>query len=169
MAQGEMPPPSNPLADIEAAHDTLSLNIMSGNQVSARTTAVLKHLKQPAPSDETASKPVLVCLRARASVVNKLVTITEIVKRQLATEKVKVFQYNVLGSEMITMKPKSAAGKDGKGGADGDAGEEDEKEAFEVMGGKEKVRNVPTLTVYLSLAAVQKLRRQYGEQTNMDK
>lgn len=162
MAQGEMPPPSNPLADIEAVHDTLSLNIMSGNQVSARTTAVLKHLQKPVTDDGTASKPVLVRFRARANVVNKLVTITEIVKRQLATETVKVYQYSVLGSEMITLKPKDAVGKDGKGSADGDAGEEDEEEAFEVMGGKEKVRNVPTLTVYLSLASVQKLRRQYG-------
>ncbi|KAF4553321.1 Hypothetical protein D9617_7g030480 [Elsinoe fawcettii] len=154
------------LSTLSTSHNLLSLNITSSNPIAARATTILKHF-HPTTDDNTKSRPLLVCLSARASAANKLITITEIVKRQLATEKVKVYQYSMLGSEMITLKPKPDAAKAKDSARGGEEGEESEGEAFETMG-KKKVRNVPTLTVYLCLESVARLRKGYGEQTNMD-
>ncbi|KAG8624718.1 hypothetical protein KVT40_007785 [Elsinoe batatas] len=161
---------NSPPPDFGESHSLLSLNILPSNPVNTRATSILKHLR-PATFDKP-TKPVLVCLTARASAANKLITITEIVKRQLATEGVKVFQYSVLGREMVTLpsekKAKSGGkGKEGKKAGREEDGEED-GEAFEVMAGKEKVRSVPTLTVYLGLESLKELRKGFGEQTNMD-
>ncbi|PNS19561.1 hypothetical protein CAC42_7405 [Sphaceloma murrayae] len=170
MVESDGPGP-NALADILAAHNTVTFKIAPGNKVTDRTSSVLKSLKSVSNGDAIPEKPPLVCLHARGDVANKLVTVTEIVKRQLASEGTKVYQYSVLGSEMVKTKQKA----DGQGrgvsagrGGDDDAGEEvEDADAFEVMGGKEKVRNMPILTVYLVLAPIQKLKRLHGEQTNM--
>ncbi|KAF2220103.1 hypothetical protein BDZ85DRAFT_31843 [Elsinoe ampelina] len=163
-----------PLPDLEKTHSLLSLTILPSNPVSTRATSILKHLRS-APTSNKSKQPVLLRLTARASAANKLITIAEIVKRQLATEGVKVFQYSVLGRETVTLPNKTdvkvkVKGKRGAVGGEAEAelDEEEDGEAFEVMAGKEKVRSVPTLTIYLGLESAKELRKGFGEQTNMD-
>lgn len=131
---------------LSAKYNVLSLSVISSTAISNRTSALIQHLKSPA-SD---SKPTLVALHAKAQVANKLISIVEIAKRDLKESDRKIFQYNALGSELIESKP-----------SENRSLSEDE-DAFEPMNQKPTVRNMPTMTTYLSLSSIKELKDAYG-------
>lgn len=133
------------------AYNTLCLPVASSTQISSRVTAILDHLKT------TGTKSSLVRLDGRPGVSNKVVSIAEIAKRELAA---KVYQYNQLTSTKITVKPKTTDNSNGKDGtSDGD---KDDDDAFQAMAAPDKVHDVPVLSIYLSTSSVDSLRKQLG-------
>ncbi|OBT82899.1 hypothetical protein VE02_08581 [Pseudogymnoascus sp. 03VT05] len=116
------------------------------------------------------AKPVIVIAWAKARSAGKLVSVVEVVKRELGAEGGVWFQYNGLGEGFVGVARDGGEGEDGGGDGEGDV----EEEGFEKMKtrieraieGTEKVRIVPVMTVYLSRVRVEALREAYGEQTN---
>ena len=104
---------------------------------------------------------------AKAKSAGKLVSVVEVVKREIGGEGGVWFQYNGLGEGV------GGVPRDGEGGEGDGEGEEDvemEEEGFEKMKtrieraieGTEKVRSVPVMTVYLSRVRIEALREAYG-------
>ncbi|CZS95994.1 uncharacterized protein RAG0_05479 [Rhynchosporium agropyri] len=129
-------------------------------------------------------------LYAKAPVACKLISVAEIAKRQIAKEGGKWFEYCCVG-EVVTPitkpekeKPKEkkkvdVEDRDQEGGKNREGSEEDEEdeaEAFEVMKtpferaleseGRQKIRALPVMSLYLSRGRISSLRTVYGEQTN---
>lgn len=141
--------PSTP--DLSAKYTVLQLSVISSSSISNRTTSLVNHIKST-PAD---NKPPIVALHAKAAVANKLISVVEIAKRELKDNDQKVYQYNVLGSELIHSAPAT------KDAVDQDAMSDNEP-AFEKTEERSTVRNVPTMTIYLSLASVKELKQAYG-------
>jgi hypothetical protein len=137
--------------DLSAKYTVLQLSVISSSSISNRTTSLITHIKST-PAD---SKPAVVALHAKAPVVNKLISIVEIAKRDLKADNQRIYQYNALGSELVQSTPVT------KDGTDQDAMSDDEP-AFEKTEQRTTVRNVPTMTTYLSLASVKELKQAYG-------
>merc|ERR1711967_181476 len=108
----------------------VQLNVLSSTQIASRTSKIISHLEGQPGED---GKPTVVSLTARAKAASKLISIAEIVKRDLAAREVRCYQYNALDSELADIprdrRPKQPA--DPVGGAEED---EESDEAFETMG-----------------------------------
>ena len=141
--------PANP--DLSSKYTILQLSVISSSSISNRTTSLISHI-QSTPAD---NKPAVVALHAKAPVVNKLISIVEIAKRELKGNNQKVYQYNALGSEVVQSTPAT------KSATDQDAMSDDEP-AFEQTEQKTTTRNVPTMTTYLSLTSIKELKQAYG-------
>jgi hypothetical protein len=137
--------------DLSAKYTVLQLSVISSSSISNRTTSLISHIKST-PED---SKPAVVALHAKAPVVNKLISIIEIAKRDLKDNGQKVYQYNALGSELVQSTPAA------KPATEQDAMSDDEP-AFEKTEQKTTVRSVPIMTTYLSLTSVKELKQAYG-------
>lgn len=137
--------------DLSAKYTLLQLSVISSSSISNRTTSLVTHIKST-PAD---NKPAIVALHAKASVANKLISIVEIAKRDLKENALKVYQYNALGSELIQTTPTT---KD----ATVQNAMSDEEPAFEKVEQRTAVRNVPTMTTYLSLTPIKELKQAYG-------
>lgn len=137
--------------DLSARYAFLQLSVISSSSISNRTTSLITHIKSTAAD----SKPAVVALHAKASVANKLISIVEIAKRELKDNGQKVYQYNALGSELVESAPAA------KPATDQDAMSDDEP-AFEKTEQKITVKNMPTMTTYLSLTSVKELKQAYG-------
>lgn len=122
-----------------------------------------------------APKPVIVIAWAKAKSAGKLVSVVEVVKREIGGEGGVWFQYNGLGEGIGGVPREGAEDEGGDGGegeerADGDVEIEMEEEGFEKMKtrieraieGTDKVRSVPVMTVYLSRVRIEALREAYG-------
>jgi len=143
-------------------HIITSLSVASGTQVSTRVSDIIKHLNH-GPKDD--GKPVILGLSTSSRNANKLITIVEIAKRELASNGAQLYQYNALGSETIKVERKAKQFKEKS--KDASLGVDDQSDdAFETMGendgGGEKIRLVPTMTTYLSSASIKELKMQYG-------
>jgi hypothetical protein len=137
--------------DLSAKYAVLQLSVISSSSISNRTTSLIRHVKSR-PED---NKPAIVALHAKAPVVNKLISIIEIAKREMKDNGQKIYQYNALGSELIQSTPAA------RPATEQDAMSDDEP-AFEKPEQKTTVRNVPTMTTYLSLTSVKELKQAYG-------
>jgi len=147
-------------ARFEQRYDLLKLKVLSSSQISSRIASVISKITQP-----KAAKPTIIILSARANVANKLISIVEIAKRELASQNVKFFQYNALTSELIDI-PRDSRKKTSGSNVRAE-GEEDEQsdDAFETTGvptSATKKRSVPVMTVYLATAPVKELKAQFG-------
>jgi hypothetical protein len=140
--------PSTP--DLSAKYEVLQLSVISSSSISNRTTSLITHIN----STSADSKPAVVALHAKAPVANKLISIVEIAKRELKDNNQKVYQYNALNSELVQSTPVA------KPATDQDAMSDDES-AFEKTEPQTTVRNVPTMTTYLSLTSVRELKQAY--------
>ncbi|KFY48832.1 hypothetical protein V495_00995 [Pseudogymnoascus sp. VKM F-4514 (FW-929)] len=156
-------------------HTLHTTQIISSTKMQTKISTLLSQLRSFSFAAPAASqKPVIVIAWAKAKAAGKLISVVEVVKREIAGEGGVWFQYNGLG-EGISGVPRDKE----DGGEEGD-GEEDvemedvEEEGFEKMKtrieraieGTEKVRSVPVMTVYLSRVRIEALRGAYGEQTN---
>lgn len=150
-------------ASLDAKYDLIRFNVRGGTQISSRATAVISHLTS-VPAE--GAKPVMVVLHASSREGNKLISIVEIAKRDLASKKIKFCQYTALSSNVVEVerKPKPA-GPALPSINQEDAAETDE-EAFQTMGATEetgkKKRSVPAMTVYMSSLFVKELRDEFG-------
>lgn len=153
---------------LEQSHSLVKFSIHSSTQISRRTSAVLSNLQGPPPQTtgggetETNHKPIIiVALTAKPHATNKLISIVEIAKRDLASKNLRCFQYCALSSEMVDVARKKAKANAG-GGEEGSESDE----AFETMGerelGETKKRNVPVMTIYLSTRSVRELKVALG-------
>ncbi|EME44376.1 hypothetical protein DOTSEDRAFT_24430 [Dothistroma septosporum NZE10] len=159
-------------SSLQAKYDLVKLSVLTSTQISTRTSAVLAKFSRPGDETENSDptttparvgndngKPVIVALSAKPKAASKLISIVEISKRELASTKVKCFQYNALGSDIVEIERKSKKGDD----------ESESDEAFETMGAvplsEKKKRSMPVMTIYLAITPVRELRIAYGEQT----
>lgn len=164
------------LTELEKTHNVTTMSIVSSSHIQQKVTRALEILSEY-PTIAPA-KPKVVMLHAKAPVASKLITIAEIVKREIAKDGGKWYQYNRLGQVMEEKKREEHVGKRKKkvGGADeemadhedGGEGQESEEE-FETMKtpferaieGKPKVGAVPVMTIYLSRVRVDSLKKDY--------
>ena len=144
-------------------YNLVKLNVISSTQISNRTSAVAAKLG----TASVEGKPVIVVLSAKSKAANKLVSIVEIAKRELAAQGTNCFQYNVLTSEMTEIKRNARESSDV---ATEDAARpingSDSEAAFETMGTRDEIgstkRLVPVITTYLCTTSVKELRTAYG-------
>lgn len=183
-----------PLHDeLERTYATTTISVISSASIQKKATRALEVLALHETSKDTRmggqegeKRDTLVVLHTKAKVASKLITIAEIVKREVGEKGGKWFQYNAVGSFVETLpakpvpdtKAKSTSNDKHKTGTNGteeaEADEEGEEESFETMKtpferaieGTPKVNAVPTMTIYLSRVRIETLRKEYGEQTN---
>jgi len=150
---------------LDKKYNIVKLSVLQSHQVSARTALVAKNLTTPHESGKT----TICCLHTKARTANKLISIVEITKRDLVSQGVKIYQYNALSSEIVSLETstKQPAQKDTKkNGTEAEMmDDEAEEDAFQTMNQKEqkeKIRAVPVLTVYLCTEPVKTLQHAYG-------
>lgn len=83
------------LAELKPKYEVKTLSVISSTTISQRVATILEHLGRFHPWDK-AVLPGVVLLYARASAVNKLITIAETVRRRINEADQKWFQYNRL-------------------------------------------------------------------------
>ncbi|OQO03050.1 hypothetical protein B0A48_11334 [Cryoendolithus antarcticus] len=155
---------------LESKYTLARMRIRSGTQVSTRTTQVISKLSTPTPED---SSPILVVLQANNRDANKLITVTEIAKRELLLKGIKTFQYTALSSQMIDVERKPAP-RPPTANAAGDEDGEISDDAFQTVGEVDikalgpKKRAVPVLTVYLATKPVKELKAEFGNEDEID-
>lgn len=167
--------------NLAKSHELTTMSILSSSHIQQKVTRALSLLSvYPAISS---AKPAVVMLHAKGKAAAKMISIAEIVKREIAGMGGKWFQYNQVEQVMEEKKsspPKEKENSNTKGkekdGEDvdeevGDHDQSDEEEgAFETMKtpferaieGTAKVRAVPIMTIYLSRVRNESLRREYG-------
>lgn len=172
------------------SYNVATMQIISSSKMSAKVARSLDTLVLgKIDMADVKCKPGLVVMYAKAPVSGKLISVVEVVKREMGQKGRKWYQYSALSETMVVIprqKPKSAQkkgkvemeGKEGNGCGEMEIdGEEDEESYFEtlktkqerVLEGTDRVRAVPVLTVYLSRVPIEKLKQKYGEQTNAKK
>lgn len=158
MALGSAAPAADKLA---GKYNLIHLSVISSSPIASRTSAVIQHLTTQ-PNENP--KPALISVSAKAPVANKLISIIEIAKRELARNQANMYQYSALSSETVPLNQLKGRmkRKTGDGGQKGNRDVESEEDAFETMGEKEQIRAVPVLTVYLSTVRIQELKEAYG-------
>ncbi|KAI6709589.1 hypothetical protein JHW43_007859 [Diplocarpon mali] len=178
-------------AGLASTHEVATMSVVSSSRMQKKVARALQVLRAdagegvPAPAGERRRGRV-VMLYAKAPVVAKMISVAEIVKREVAKVGGQWFQYCVVGDVLEDRKEKGKGkGKEkgkGKGKAEGDMGreegeegeegeeEEEGEEGFETMKtpferaneGRPKVRAVPNMCLYLSSARIEGLRAAYG-------
>jgi hypothetical protein len=172
---------SPPVDDLATDHEVTTMSILSTAHIQQKVTRVLGILST-FPHIPPA-KPGVVLLHSKASVASKMITITEIAKREITKSGGKWFQYSRVESVMVEEKkgPKktdmkletATKGKEEDSmvvtGMD-DPESEEATEAFETMKtpferaieGRPKLRAVPVMMLYLSRIRIDSLRKAYG-------
>ncbi|CAK4026585.1 hypothetical protein BTJ68_09657 [Lecanosticta acicola] len=131
-------------------YNLVNLSVLSSTQISNRTSAVLSNLQ--AEDSDNQSRTPIVALTAKPKAAPKLISIIEIVKRDLASKNIKCFQYNALKTEYVRM-------------LDDAGGSADVLETMPGARGTDRGREVPLMTIYLSTVSIRELKAEYGEQT----
>lgn len=141
---------------LQRDYNLVKLSVLTSTQISNRTSAVVTNLR-PENADEEKSalaKKTIVVLTAKSKAAPKLISIVEIVKRELASKNVKCFQYNALSSQHVRIP---------KGGEDAEAeGSGDGPEPMDAAIGGDETQKVPVMTVYLSTVPVRELKAAHG-------
>jgi hypothetical protein len=166
------------LTSLMESYTVATLNIISSTKIQAKVArtldTVLKRFSFTGPA-----KPNIVMLYAKAPVASKMITIIEIVKREVESAGGKWYQYNRLDTEVNVYSRKAAGAKTGNEVVDGNmevdveknGGESsDEEPAFETMkttvekvtGEGSKSRVMPVMCIYLSRVRIEKLKAAYG-------
>lgn len=127
------------------------MRIISSSKMNAKISRSLSTLLGTIDLSDIKCKPGLVVLYASAPVGSKLVSIVEVVKREIEAEGKKNggkvgrwWQYSGVGEEIVEVRPQGKGGKKGKGGSssqpielDDEEGEKMDLDAEEKEGGKE--------------------------------
>lgn len=186
-------PPSSSLfpSEIEALKVKYILHthsITSSSKMHTKVVSVLSQLTNEASAavDHTdapkrAERATIVALSARSKAATKLVSVVEVVKRELDGRGLGWWQYSGVHGVLDEMGGKDGSGADSAGlrgkkrtrESEGESeGEEDgEEEVFEKMRvpgeeERQKVRQIPVITIYMSRTPVPELRRRFGEQAS---
>lgn len=166
--------------ELEKTHDVTSMSIISSSHIQQKVTRALDILSEY-PTIPPA-KPKVVMLYSKAAVASKMISVAEIVKREIVKNGGKWFQYNKLGQVMEEKRHKEGDAKKEKGaGADRSLAENEDEDAgheseggFETMKtpferaieGKPKIRAIPVMALCLSRVRIDSLRKDHTEQTN---
>jgi len=146
-------------SSLESKYNVIHLSVISSSQISNRASLVIKHLN----TEHNEGSKLLICrLEAKSDVASKLISIVEIAKRDLHAKNIKVYQYTSLNSELTTRKPKTTTENIDSTSIEHSAAEQREDDAFQTMPGKEKIRAVPLLTVYLAGKSIKDLKTAFG-------
>lgn len=142
-------------------YNLIKLSVIGSTQISSRTATIVAKLS----SDTTSDKPVIVALKAKSREANKLISIVEIAKRELATLGTKCFQYNGLTSQLTEIE-RQPEGRQGSNEVTTEGDPDESDDAFQTMGAQynagPKKRLVPMMTTYLSNISVKELKFAYG-------
>ena len=163
--------------------NVVTMQIISSSKMSAKIARSLETLVLGKINlADVKCKAGLVVMYAKAATASKLVSVVEVVKREIGQKGEKWYQYNSLSETMLVIprkSPKFPKSDNKKAQEKEDAIEIDgEDEAYfetmktkqeRVLEGTDRLRAVPVLTVYLSKMPIEKLRVKYGEQTNAKK
>jgi len=147
------------------------MSIISSSKIVQKATRTLSILAEyPAIPP---AKPKVMKLHAKAEAASKMISITEIAKRNIAKDGGKWFQYNKVEEVMEETKSKEeeSKGRGKKSDEEKDGiGSEADEDGFEAMKtpfersieGKPKVRGMPIMTIYLSRVRIDSLRKEWG-------
>ena len=183
---GILPPE---LYHLQSKYEFTSMSIISSSKIELKVRNLQRRLEKFSFADIKA-KPQVVALHANAPVVSKMVTVIQIVKKNIEKEKGKWWQYSKLQGQIMELEetPKKGNGGDktlrewqrvqaAAGGlVSATANVEDEgveagdgDPAFEMMDSKDqgietrkKVRAVPVMTIYMSMVPVKEFKDLYG-------
>lgn len=141
---------------LSQSHSLIRLSVISSTQISTRVSQILEKLGNVTPD----GKPVIIALASKSKVASKLISIVEIVKRELTAKNIKCYQYNALLSQLITVENNPENRKnDNTEKSMKEADGEDSDEAFQTMGESgQKQKTVPFMTTYLSVQPVKELK-----------
>jgi hypothetical protein len=161
--------------ELEKTHDVTSMSIISSSHIQQKVTRALGILSEY-PTIPPA-KPKVVMLYSKAAVASKMISVAEIVKREIVKNGGKWFQYNKLGQVMEEKRHKEGDAKKEKGaGADRSLAENEDEDAgheseggFETMKtpferaieGKPKIRAIPVMALCLSRVRIDSLRKDH--------
>ncbi|KAF2100357.1 hypothetical protein NA57DRAFT_54450 [Rhizodiscina lignyota] len=185
-------------------YHTDTITITRNCTIRSRVAQLLQLLKPVVPQLTAELKQTVIALSAREDAANKLISVVEIVKRELDVAQQAWFQYTGAWGRMEQLKKKGRDGdagreqerrgdmlakwgpgrrlKDGKhvtkeaGGEEeamedadavpdvGSDDDEDGDDAFETMvqPERDKVRQIPVITIYMSRGPVPELRQLFG-------
>ncbi|KAK4993359.1 hypothetical protein LTR66_006038 [Elasticomyces elasticus] len=168
------------ITNLSTSHELKLLRIISSSSIAQRTRMIVSHLL-PDGGTSHASKQRVVVVHAKSSVAGKLISSIEIAKREFSSRGQRWFQYSSLTSETERVKAKHhASTKQALPEAlDNEPDDIDPTEgtAFQTLDeikrhtastafdNEPKFRDVPVLTIFLSLASVRSLKETLGEQT----
>ena len=131
----------------DESFNILRLSVISSTPITTRVTAILDHLS----SKTDTKKPALVLLAGKSDVSNKVISIVEITKRELASQNTKIYQYTKLTSEKATIKAKPVK-----------KGNDNSDDVFQTMTAPNRFYDAPVLSIYLSDGSVDGLKKQLG-------
>jgi hypothetical protein len=176
--------PSALKAILLATYEVHNMKVISSSKIQAKVSTIIETLGSF--SFVATTKPNIVLLHAKGPVSSKLISIIEIVKREIAKAGGKWYQYNFLGQILAIQEEKPAAMNGtgftlgGKIKGDTESMELDDKEdsqnieegddTFETMKtpleraieGKPKVHVIPVMAVFLSRVRIDALKTAYG-------
>lgn len=154
------------------------ISIVSASSIQKKVTRAVD-----AVVGRTEPKQVVVQLRAKGPATSKMISVVEIAKRQIGLKGEKWYQYNKVEQVLVERKEEGKDSRDDnkkmkeEGNGDGtveldnkEVEDEEEEEAFETMKtpferaneGTAKVRAVPVMTIYLTHARIDELKKAYG-------
>ncbi|POS87667.1 hypothetical protein EPUL_001807 [Erysiphe pulchra] len=151
---------------LSETYDIKSLNINSASKIHAKVTQVLNILSNyPAA---TGTKDNLVLLAAKPNACCKMISIAEIVKREIKEKQGKWFQYNVIEQELVKKREKNQIKE--KDEIKLPIQDDEDTENFELMktpferaiNGVPKVRLEPLMKIYLSRVRIEDLKKVHG-------
>lgn len=168
------PSPGFPLPKTLSDHfDLKLLNISSASKIHAKVTQALGVLASfPVV---VGTKNAVVLLRAKPNACGKMISIVEIVKREISsTMQGKWYQYNVLDhapeesntSQSGKAKTRFAKETNDNGDVDKEISENKNTPFERAIFGVPNVTAQPEMSIFLSRVRIEELRAKHGEQTN---
>ncbi|KAL9611633.1 MAG: hypothetical protein Q9167_003748 [Letrouitia subvulpina] len=177
------------LYDLQARYDVATISIISSSSINTKIRSLLFHLEQCGTSKPSSQQRVAI-LRAKAKVASKLVTIVEIAKKAIESNKGEWWQYSNVTAryenftqperppddqKVPTNRSKSLQ-QDAQTSLDNDSAKplddsQDEFEEMSIIGcnnkgnkeqGQNKLRAVTILTIFLASTSIPKLKELFG-------
>lgn len=160
---------SGTLAALLDSYEVTTTQIISSSKMHAKIARALDTLLRRFDFADPAARPAVAMVYARAAVGGKLVSVVEVVKREIARKGGCWFQYCALG-EGVGVIPRREGGGEEREGNDMEVDDGGEEGAFETMKtrrervveGAERRRAVPVMSIYLSRVRIERLRNAYG-------
>lgn len=149
-------------ASLREKYEIVKLSVVSATKISSRAPVIVARLSEEQQKDD---KHVVIMTTAKSRCANKLISIVEIAKRELATNGTTCYQYNELSSELVDIPRETKKAYGNENGSDGNDPAENSDDAFQTMSvpvDPTKKRSKPSLTVYLSSVPVKELKAAFG-------
>jgi hypothetical protein len=182
------------LSHLTKKYNFAIMSISSGSKIERNAQTLVKHLSRFSFADRD-PRPGIVVLKARASCASKMISITEIAKRDIEAEGQggKWFQYSRVSGELVQMPRNTSSQSDiqttGIFSSSNSSGAKETQNGDQVIDlerevesknqedvvpperlqsrrDKSKVRAMPVLTLYMARVSIPELKEEFSEQTN---